>query len=48
VIPGLSFDVPRFKGQRIALEVGIPIYQELDGPQLKQNWSLKTGWQWVF
>ena len=46
--PGLSLEVPGLRGQRLALEVGIPVYQDLDGPQLARNWSLRTGWQWVY
>jgi hypothetical protein len=48
VSPGLSLDIPQLNGQRISIEAGIPVYQRLDGPQLKQNWTLKTAWQWVF
>jgi hypothetical protein len=48
VAPGLSFDLPMLKGQRIAVEFAIPVHQRLDGPQLERNWSLKTGWQWVY
>ena len=48
VAPGLTFDVPRLPGQRIAVEVGIPVYQDLDGPQLERDWTIKTGWQWVY
>ena len=46
--PGLSLELPQLGNQRIAVEVGIPVYQDLDGPQLKQDWSIKAGWQWGF
>jgi hypothetical protein len=46
--PGLSLEVPGLSGQRLALEVGVPVYQDLDGPQLTRKWSLRTGWQWVY
>lgn len=46
--PGLSFELPYLEGQRIAIEVGVPVYQNLDGPQLEQDWSIKAGWQWGF
>jgi hypothetical protein len=48
--PGLSLYAPAglLKGNRLALEVGIPIFQSLDGPQLELDWQLGVGWQWVF
>jgi hypothetical protein len=46
--PGLSLDLPKLKGQRIAVEVALPVFQKLDGPQLERDWSVKTAWQWVF
>ncbi len=33
------------KGHRVALELGRPIYQTLDGPQLETDWSVTLGWQ---
>jgi len=35
-------------GHRLALELGIPVYQNLDGPQLKSDWRLTAGWQKAF
>ena len=46
--PGVSLDLPVLGGQRIAVEVGIPVHQRLDGPQLERDWSVKTAWQWVY
>lgn len=46
--PGLTLELPQLGNQRIAVEVEIPIHQDLDGPQLKQDWSIKAGWQWDF
>jgi hypothetical protein len=37
-----------FKGVRVALEAGLPLLQELNGIQLKQNFSLMTGLQYAF
>lgn len=36
------------KGNRIAVEAGMPIYQHLDGPQLGGDWFVTAGWQWAF
>lgn len=33
------------KGHRLALEVGGPVYQDLHGPQLGNDWMLIVGWQ---
>lgn len=35
-------------GHRLALEVGAPIYQHLDGPQLETDWTLTAGYQFAF
>jgi len=35
-------------GNRLALEVGTPVYQWLDGPQLETDWSLSLSWDWTF
>ena len=34
-----------FSGNRLAVEIGWPLYQDLDGPQLKSDYSLTIGWQ---
>ena len=36
------------KGHRLALEVGMPVYQSLDGPQLETDLLLTLGWQYSF
>ncbi|MCK4743114.1 MAG: hypothetical protein KAT25_04785 [Sulfuriflexus sp.] len=36
------------KGNRFALEVGKPVYQKLDGPQLETDLILTAGWQHAF
>jgi len=46
--PGVSLELPLLGGQRISVEVGVPVYQRLDGPQLERDWSVKTAWQWVY
>jgi hypothetical protein len=47
---GINLYVPSgiFRGQRLAIEGGLPVYQSLDGPQLQTRWQLTVGWQWVF
>jgi hypothetical protein len=37
-----------FSGLRIAIEMGVPAYQRLDGPQLETDWTLTTGVQYAF
>jgi hypothetical protein len=37
-----------FKGHRLALEVLLPAYQDLNGPQLKRESTLLLGWQKAF
>ena len=48
VSPGLTVDLPKSANQRFAVEFDIPVYQNLDGPQLKEQWSVKAGWQCAF
>ncbi len=47
---GLNFYVPsgRLKGNRLMLEGGFPVYQNLDGPQLGASWMLSVGWNYAF
>lgn len=35
-------------GHRLALEGGMPIYQDLNGPQMKSDWRLTIGYQKAF
>lgn len=35
-------------GARLGVEVGLPLWQELDGPQLGTDWWINTGLQWAF
>jgi hypothetical protein len=43
---GMNFVFPegQFEGHRFGFEFLLPIHQDLDGPQLRQNWSLAAGW----
>ncbi|SLN45838.1 hypothetical protein PEL8287_02368 [Roseovarius litorisediminis] len=36
------------RGHRFALEVGAPVYQNLNGFQLETDWTLTAGWQLAF
>lgn len=36
------------KGNRLTLEIGKPVYQNLDGPQLETDFTLTAGWQYRF
>jgi len=33
---------------KFCLQIGAPIYESLEGPQLSTNWLGMVGWQWVF
>lgn len=35
-------------GHRLGLEIALPIHQDLDGPQLRQDWALSIGWEKVY
>ena len=45
---GLSWDLNDDRAQQIALEVGVPVEEWLDGPQLSQELSLLLGWRASF
>lgn len=36
------------KGHRLGIELMLPVYQDLNGPQLETDWSLTAGWQKAF
>ncbi len=35
-------------GHRLGIELGKPVYQDLNGPQLAGDWTLTAGWQKAF
>jgi len=43
---GLNVKVPG-TGHRFAIEVGQPVWQDLDGPQLETDMIITAGWQWA-
>ncbi len=38
----------RMNDQRLAIELGKPVYQDLDGPALETEWTVTAGWQLSF
>lgn len=36
------------RGQRLALELGLPVHRDLNGPQMETDWTLTLGWQFAF
>jgi len=47
---GINLYMPKglLKGQRMAFEIGVPVMQSLDGPQLENDWYFTGGWQASF
>lgn len=47
---GLSYSALSgfMKGNRFAVEGGIPVYENLDGPQMSAEWMITAGWQLIF
>lgn len=35
-------------GQRLAMEFVLPLYQDLNGTQLRNEWQFTVGWQYAF
>jgi len=50
IVGGVNFfqDEGFFEGHRLAIEIGLPYYQDLDGPQLETDWIFSFEWSWVF
>lgn len=46
--PGLNVLLPFAGGQRLAVELVFPVYEDLDGPQLASDMTIIAGWQWLF
>lgn len=46
---GLSFTAPDtvLAGHRLAVEAGVPFFQDVAGPQLASTWNIVAGWQWT-
>ena len=50
ILAGLSLQGPNgpLQGHSLSLELGFPVYQKLDGPQLETDWTFIGGWRWMF
>ncbi len=48
VLVGVNFVPPALKNLRLAAEVGMPVYQKLDGPQLETDLVFTLGGQYTF
>ncbi|MGH0034167.1 MAG: transporter [Myxococcota bacterium] len=48
--PSLNLYAPSgpLKGTRFGVEFLVPVYQDLDGPQLQSSWTLSAGFQYSF
>lgn len=48
ILAGLNWALQgeALRGHRLALEVGAPVYQNLNGPQLETDYVLTVGWQY--
>ncbi|HAB18212.1 MAG TPA: transporter [Verrucomicrobiota bacterium] len=47
---GLNFYIPNgvLKGNRFSVEGGVPVYQNIDGPNLGLDWLITAGWSYSF
>ena len=43
---GMNYLLPAH-GHRLALEATVPVWQDLNGPQLEVDWSITFGWQYT-
>ena len=50
ISPGLSIYAPSggLEGLRLSARLDLPLFQTLDGPQLKTEWGLQAGLAWTF
>lgn len=47
---GVNFIIPRGRlvDHRLAFEITVPLYRDLNGPQLETDWAATVGWQYAF
>ena len=50
LLGGVNLLFPEWMGMEnhVSVEAGAPVYQSLDGPQLKTAWTFFAGWQVVY
>jgi len=50
LLMGMNFFVPTgiLKGTRVMMEAGLPVYENLDGPQLSTRWLFSAGVTYSF
>ena len=50
VLVGINFYVPRglLKGNRFSIEGGLPLYQNIAGPNMAVDWIISAGWSYSF
>lgn len=36
------------RGHQFGLEIGVPVYQDLNGPQMESDWFVTVGWKFAF
>jgi len=47
---GLNFSGQQgsWRGLRVAIEIGLPVHQDLNGPQMETTWMLTMGVKYMF
>jgi hypothetical protein len=45
---GAAYTPEALPDNRFAIEIGKPVYEHFDGPQLATDWRLQAGWQLLF
>jgi hypothetical protein len=50
LLVGMNVVVPEgtFRGNNFGFEFGVPVWQDLHGPQLETDWTLVAGWRFAF
>ena len=49
-LPGLNFYIPSgfFKGNRFSVEGGVPVYQNINSPNMAVDWMITGAWTFTF
>lgn len=50
LLVGMNYYGPdgMFNGSRLAIEAGMPVYEDVDGLQMSADWQLSANWQLIF